>query len=75
MDSNFSALTVKFSEGFLTTCSVDFLSDDADTKVFIGSMFAWAYCTPMSIIIYNYWNLLKAVRTHEKMLKEQVSLF
>lgn len=58
-------------EGFLTTCSFDFLSDDQDTKVFVACIFAWAYAFPMSLIVYFYSQLIKSVRRHEKMLREQ----
>uniref|UniRef100_A0ABD2WQW7 G-protein coupled receptors family 1 profile domain-containing protein n=1 Tax=Trichogramma kaykai TaxID=54128 RepID=A0ABD2WQW7_9HYME len=59
------------TEGFLTTCSFDFLSDDQDTKVFVGAIFAWSYCIPMMFIVYFYSQLIKSVRRHEKMLREQ----
>ncbi|OXU30644.1 hypothetical protein TSAR_003940 [Trichomalopsis sarcophagae] len=59
------------TEGFLTTCSFDFLSDDQDTKVFVAAIFSWSYCFPMVLIIYFYSQLIKSVRRHEKMLREQ----
>ncbi|XP_077297014.1 opsin-3-like [Arctopsyche grandis] len=58
-------------EGFLTTCSFDYLSDDPDTKVFVGCIFVWSYCIPMALICYFYSQLFGQVRAHEKMLKEQ----
>ncbi|XP_051170931.1 opsin, blue-sensitive-like [Leptopilina boulardi] len=58
-------------EGFLTTCSFDFLTDDDDTKVFVASIFFWSYIFPMTLIIYFYSQLMKSVRHHEKMLREQ----
>lgn len=64
---------VYVSEGFLTTCSFDFLSDDQDTKVFVACIFGWAYCIPMTLIVYFYSQLFKSVRRHEKMLRDQVS--
>lgn len=62
-----------FLEGFLTTCSFDFLTDDDDTRVFVVCIFVWSYCIPMVLIIYFYSQLLKSVRQHEKMLRDQVS--
>ncbi|KAJ8679213.1 hypothetical protein QAD02_015000 [Eretmocerus hayati] len=59
--------------GFLTTCSFDFLTDDEDTRVFVVAIFIWSYCLPMGLIIYFYSQLIKSVRGHEKMLREQVS--
>ncbi|XP_014211370.1 opsin, blue-sensitive [Copidosoma floridanum] len=59
------------TEGFLTTCSIDFLTEDQDTRVFVACMFVWAYCVPMALIVYFYSQLIKSVRAHEKMLKDQ----
>ncbi|XP_072947405.1 opsin-3 [Epargyreus clarus] len=58
-------------EGFLTTCSFDYISEDQDTKVFVACIFVWSYCIPMSLICYFYSQLFVAVRHHEKMLKDQ----
>ncbi|XP_066595261.1 opsin, blue-sensitive [Prorops nasuta] len=58
-------------EGFLTTCSFDFLTEDQDTKVFVGAIFVWSYCIPVMLITYFYAQLIKSVRRHEKMLREQ----
>lgn len=58
-------------EGFLTTCSFDFLTDDQDTKVFVACIFVWAYAIPMILIVYFYSQLFKSVRRHEKMLRDQ----
>ncbi|XP_033210608.1 opsin, blue-sensitive-like [Belonocnema kinseyi] len=58
-------------EGFLTTCSFDFLTEDEDTKVFVGSIFMWCYVFPMLLIIYFYSQLIISVRHHEKMLSDQ----
>lgn len=63
----------EFSEGFLTTCSFDYLTDDEDTRTFVITIFFWAYVLPMLLIIYFYSQLLKSIRTHEKMLRDQVS--
>lgn len=62
------------TEGFLTTCSFDFLTEDEDTKVFVAAIFIWSYCIPLFLIILFYSRLLGSVKKHEKMLKEQVSL-
>lgn len=60
------------SEGFLTTCSFDFLTDDQDTKGFVVGIFIWSYALPLMLIIYFYSLLLQSIRNHEKMLREQV---
>ncbi|XP_012257660.1 opsin, blue-sensitive [Athalia rosae] len=58
-------------EGFLTTCSFDFLSEDQDTKVFVGAIFIWSYAIPITLIVYFYSQLIGSVRRHEKMLRDQ----
>uniref|UniRef100_A0AAU8BD76 Short wavelength-sensitive opsin n=1 Tax=Conopomorpha sinensis TaxID=940481 RepID=A0AAU8BD76_9NEOP len=58
-------------EGFLTTCSFDYFTDDQDTRVFVACIFVWSYCIPMLLICYFYSQLFSAVRLHERMLKEQ----
>lgn len=58
-------------EGYLTTCSFDYLTDDSDTRVFVGCIFAWAYAIPMFIICYFYARLFGHVSQHETMLKNQ----
>ncbi|XP_038216351.1 opsin-3-like [Zerene cesonia] len=57
------------TEGFLTTCSFDFLSDDI--KTFVLCIAIWSYVIPMSLICTFYLKLFGAVRHHERMLKEQ----
>nr|QPZ55120.1 BRh2 [Eumaeus atala] len=58
-------------EGFLTTCSFDYLTDDSDTKIFVLSCCVWSYFIPIIILCYYYFQLFGAVRNHEKMLREQ----
>ncbi|XP_013140256.1 PREDICTED: opsin-3 [Papilio polytes] len=58
-------------EGFLTTCSFDYFTDDNDTKVFVACIFVWSYAIPMTLICYFYSQLFGAVRLHERMLQEQ----
>ncbi|XP_045510437.1 opsin-3-like [Colias croceus] len=57
------------TEGFLTTCSFDFLSDDV--KTFVLCISIWSYVIPMTLICTFYLKLFGAVRHHERMLKEQ----
>ncbi|KAK2577555.1 hypothetical protein KPH14_000788 [Odynerus spinipes] len=59
------------AEGYLTTCSFDFLTDNSDTKVFVGSIFVWSYVLPLSLIVYFYSQLIRSIRQHEKMLRDQ----
>lgn len=44
-------------EGYLTTCSFDYLTEDIDTKVFVASIFLWAYCIPIILICLYYCKL------------------
>lgn len=61
-----------FAEGFLTTCSFDYLTDDDHTRYFVAIIFVWAYVIPLLLIVFFYIQLLGHVRGHERMLKEQV---
>lgn len=58
-------------EGFLTTCSFDYLTEDQETRVFVGCIFAWAYAIPMCLICFFYFQLFGHVQQHEAMLKNQ----
>uniref|UniRef100_A0A8D9EIQ1 Opsin, blue-sensitive n=2 Tax=Cacopsylla melanoneura TaxID=428564 RepID=A0A8D9EIQ1_9HEMI len=58
-------------EGFLTTCSFDYLTDDDTTRSFVATIFVWAYVIPLLLIVFFYIQLLGHVRGHERMLKEQ----
>lgn len=51
-------------EGYLTTCSFDYLTDDADTRVFSGAIFIWAYLIPMFLICYFYFKLFGHVSVY-----------
>lgn len=58
-------------EGFLTTCSFDYLTNDDDTRMFVACIFCWAYCIPMFLIAIFYSRLFSHIQRHERMLKEQ----
>nr|ABD64153.1 blue-sensitive rhodopsin [Agriades glandon] len=58
-------------EGFLTTCSFDYLTEDSATRMFVLVCCIWDYFLPIFILCYYYSRLFGAVRTHEKMLREQ----
>nr|QWV42717.1 ultraviolet sensitive opsin [Bitoma cylindrica] len=58
-------------EGFLTSCTFDYLTNTFDNKVFVGSIFSCSYVIPMSMIIYFYSQIVKKVFSHEKALREQ----
>lgn len=58
-------------EGFLTTCSFDYLDESFDIKLFVTVLFTFAYVIPMSLIIFNYSRICAHVFSHEKALKNQ----
>ena len=59
------------SEGFLTSCTFDYLSGTFDTRLFVASIFTFSYVLPMSLIIYYYSQIVSHVVNHEKSLREQ----
>lgn len=60
-----------FTEGYLTSCTFDYLTDTFDTKLFVAVLFTFSYCIPMSLIIYYYSQIVKHVFSHEKQLRAQ----
>ena len=59
------------AEGFLTSCSFDFLTDSDETRFFMVVIFVWAYAIPVSLISVFYSKLLAKVREHSAMLAAQ----
>lgn len=60
-----------FTEGFLTSCTFDYLTDSFDNRLFVGTLFTFSYCIPMTLIIYYYSQIVKHVFSHEKQLRVQ----
>nr|AHA48199.1 UV opsin [Loxostege sticticalis] len=58
-------------EGYLTSCTFDYLTNTFDTKLFVGCIFVCSYILPMSLIIYFYSGIVKQVFAHEAALREQ----
>ncbi|XP_055689643.1 opsin, ultraviolet-sensitive-like [Lutzomyia longipalpis] len=58
-------------EGYLTSCSFDYLTDTFDNHLFVGAIFVCSYMIPMSMIIYFYSQIVSHVVNHEKTLREQ----
>ncbi|XP_071540380.1 compound eye opsin BCRH2-like [Panulirus ornatus] len=58
-------------EGILTSCSIDYISQDWSTKSFGLFLFIMCYCLPLTIIIFVYSQIVIAIRQHEKALREQ----
>lgn len=57
-------------EGFLTSCTVDYLSNDTSIRVFVWCYFVAAWCIPVTIIICSYYGIYKAVGASEKSLRK-----
>ncbi|EDW11517.1 opsin Rh5 [Drosophila mojavensis] len=58
-------------EGYLTTCTFDYLTNTDETRLFVRTIFVWAYVIPMTMILVSYYKLFTHVRTHERMLADQ----
>ncbi|XP_011306382.1 opsin, ultraviolet-sensitive [Fopius arisanus] len=58
-------------EGFLTTCTFDYLTDTPETRYFVATIFTFSYAIPMLLIIYYYSQIVGHVVNHEKSLREQ----
>nr|AAY16534.1 ultraviolet-sensitive visual pigment [Limenitis arthemis astyanax] len=58
-------------EGYLTSCTFDYLTNTFDTKLFVACVFTCSYVFPMSFIIYFYSGIVKQVFAHEAALREQ----
>jgi r-opsin len=52
-------------EGFLTTCSFDYMTEDASTKLFVGTIFVYSYVIPLGLLIFYYSKIVKHVHVHE----------
>ncbi|XP_055373514.1 opsin Rh3-like isoform X2 [Condylostylus longicornis] len=58
-------------EGYLTSCTFDYMTDNFDTRLFVGCIFFCSYVMPMTMIIYFYSQIVSHVFAHEKTLREQ----
>nr|QWV42703.1 ultraviolet sensitive opsin 1 [Calopteron sp. CRS 2021] len=58
-------------EGFLTSCTFDYLTTTFDNRMFVAVIFICSYVIPMSLVIYFYSQIVKHVIRHEKALREQ----
>lgn len=58
----FGIFTRYVPEGFLTSCSFDYLSDDFESRTFIFTFFVAAFCVPITIIVVSYVGIIFAVK-------------
>jgi len=59
------------TEGLLMTCSYDYLKPDWNHKSFVLFAFIFNYMIPLSMIIFFYSKIVKAVVMHEAALRAQ----
>lgn len=53
-------------EGYLTSCSFDYLSDDSTTRIFIFSYFLAGYVIPVSVITGCYIAVVRYVSLNDR---------
>ncbi|XP_037790766.1 opsin, ultraviolet-sensitive-like isoform X1 [Penaeus monodon] len=58
-------------EGFLTTCSFDYLTEDENTRTFVAAIFFFSYIVPGFFIVFFYSQIFSHVRAHEKAMRAQ----
>lgn len=58
-------------EGYLTSCTFDYLTNSFDNRMFVATIFTFSYVIPMSLIIFFYSMIVMHVVAHEKALKSQ----
>ncbi|XP_066982462.1 opsin, ultraviolet-sensitive-like [Macrobrachium rosenbergii] len=58
-------------EGFLTTCSFDYLTPDENTRTFVACIFFFSYIVPGFFIVFFYTQIFSHVRQHEKAMRAQ----
>lgn len=56
-------------EGYLTSCSFDYLSDEFQDKCFILSYFVAAWCLPMVIVCYCYIGIVRCVGETQRLFQ------
>lgn len=54
-------------EGYLTSCTVDYLEEGNRNYVIVYWVFAW--CIPVAVIVSSYWGIVKAVGHSERTLR------
>lgn len=58
-----------FAEGFLSTCSFDYLSKTFDRTFFVTVLFTFAHVVPMMLIIFHYALICKHVFSTRKSIQ------
>lgn len=60
-------------EGYLTSCSFDYLSAQFSSRLFIFVYFCGAFCVPLAITVCSYAGIIHAVRSSELAFKHSHS--
>jgi r-opsin len=60
-------------EGYLTSCTFDYMSDTMETKLFVFVLWVWCWIFPLTAIIFCYGQITSKVMHHEKELKAQAA--
>ncbi|CAH8681626.1 unnamed protein product, partial [Schistosoma rodhaini] len=55
-------------EGYQTSCTFDYISNDMPSLLFSGGMYIFGFMFPVLLSIYCYANLLRIVRNNEKIV-------
>lgn len=63
-----NTITSYVPEGYLTTCTFDYLTHRIAGKVFIFIFFIAAYVLPLSIILYSYQSIIFTVRKNRNLV-------
>ncbi|XP_064106307.1 opsin, ultraviolet-sensitive-like [Macrobrachium nipponense] len=58
-------------EGFLTTCSFDYLTQNENTRTFVACIFFFAFILPGTFIVFFYSQIFSHVRSHENAMRAQ----
>nr|QOY43977.1 rhodopsin [Trichobius frequens] len=58
-------------EGNLTSCGIDYLQRDWNSRTYLIFYTIFVYYTPLFLICYSYWYIISAVSAHEKAMREQ----
>jgi len=60
-------------EGYLTSCTFDYMTENFSTRLFTFVLWFWNYCLPLTIIIICYSRITSKVINHERDLQAQAT--
>jgi r-opsin len=58
-------------EGNMTVCGTDSMSEDWFSRSYVVVYAAWCYFAPLLVILFCYFEIVKAVADHEEQMREQ----